>query len=79
MKINKSRKAVTVVTEFETENLGLNALKMHFLNKVTRRVARNSRWGAVLVVWGRSLQLPEARRFGGGAPSARKFCNFLQK
>ena len=35
-----------------------------------RRVARNSQWGAVLGVWGRSPQPPEAkgvrgRRFGG--------------
>ena len=56
------------------------------------RVARNSQWGAVLGVWGRGLQSPEAKRgpgakplavegwgSGGGAPSPRKFCIFLQK
>ena len=30
-------------------------------------------------VWGQSPQPPEARGSGGGAPSARKFCIFLQK
>ena len=34
--------------------------------------------GAVLGVWGQSPQPKEARGFGGGAPSARKFCIFLQ-
>ena len=34
--------------------------------------------GAVLGVWEQSPQPPEARGFGGGAPSARKFCIFLQ-
>ena len=29
-------------------------------------------------VWGQSPQPPEARGSGGGAPSARKFCVFLQ-
>ena len=27
--------------------------------------------------WGQSLQPPEAWRFGGGAPNARKFCILL--
>ena len=30
MKTNKSRIAVTVAAVFQTENLGLNALKTHF-------------------------------------------------
>ena len=34
---------------------------------------------AILGVWGRSPQSPEARGLGGGAPSVRKFCIFLQK
>ena len=46
-----------------------------------------SQWGSVgeapsrrrLEVWGQSPQPPEARGFGGEAPSARKFCIFLQK
>ena len=37
---------------------------------------RNGR--AVLGVWEQSPQPPEARGFGGGAPSALKFCIFLQ-
>ena len=45
----------------------------------SRRVARNSQWGAVWGVWGQSPQPPETRGTGGGAPSARKFCIFLQK
>ena len=32
-----------------------------------------------LGVWGKSPQPPEARGSGGGDPSARKFCIFLQK
>ena len=57
-----------------------------------RRVARNLQWGGGLFwgsgseiprrrrlgVWKQSPQPPEARGFGGGAPSARKFCIFLQ-
>ena len=35
--------------------------------------------GAALGVWGQSPQPPEARGPGGGAPSDRKFCIFLQK
>ena len=43
----------------------------------SRRVARNLQWGGgVLGVW---EQPTEARGPGGGAPSARKFCIFLQK
>ena len=34
--------------------------------------------GVVLGVWGQSPQPPEEQGFGGGAPSARKFCIFLQ-
>ena len=34
---------------------------------------------ATLGVWGLSSQLPEALGPGDGAPSARKFCFFLQK
>ena len=34
-------------------------------------------WG--LGVWGQSPQPPEARGSRDGAPSARKFCIFLQK
>ena len=30
-------------------------------------------------IWGQSPQPPDARGSGGGAPSARKFCIFLQK
>ena len=56
-----------------------------------RRVARNLQLGAVLGgggassrrrpmgVWGQSPQPPKTRGSGGGAPSARKFCIFLQK
>ena len=35
--------------------------------------------GAVVGVWGQSPQPPEAWGFGSGAPSASKFCIFLQK
>ena len=35
MKTNKSRIAATAVTVFQTENLGLNAFKMHFSKTVT--------------------------------------------
>ena len=59
----------------------------------TRCVARNSQWGGgcfgglgaeipAAGGWGfrgQSPQLPEARGSGGEAPSARKFCIFLQK
>ena len=51
----------------------------------SRRVARNSQWGAVLGVWGRSPQPPEANGglgakppaaggwgFGGKAPNRRR-------
>ena len=40
----------------------------------SRHVARNSQWG---LFWGQKP--PEARGSGGSAPSARKFCIFLQK
>ena len=43
--------------------------------KTVRRVARNSQWGAVLGVWGRSPQPPEAN----GGLGAQKFGVFLQK
>ena len=59
---------------------------------VVRRVTKNSQWGAVLWVLGPSplpreangslgAKLPAARSWGsgGGTPSARKFCIFLQK
>ena len=59
---------------------------------VSRRVARNSQWGGLfggsggfapgcrrLGVWEQSPQPPEAWGSGSGAPSARKFCIFLQK
>ena len=78
-----------------SENLHCNASDLEsssYLHTMHRRVARNSQWGAILGVWGRSPQPPkangglvfcpqppEARGFGGGAPSARKFCIFLQK
>ena len=58
----------------------------------SRPVARNPQWGAVLGVWGRIPQQPEANgvlgakppvaggtKSVGGAPSAQKFCIFLQK
>ena len=58
----------------------------------SRRIAKNSQWGAVcwgsggeapsrgmLRVWGQSPQPAEARGSRGGAPSAQKFCVFLQK
>ena len=47
MKTDKSRIAVTVVTVFQTENLGLNKLKMHFLNTVTTITAIQTKKAAV--------------------------------
>ena len=35
---------------------------------IFRRVARNSKWGAALGVWGRSPQPPEAGGFGAKPP-----------
>ena len=45
------------------------------LMEVRRRSPQPPRQG----VWGQSPQPPESRGSGGGAPSARKFCIFLQK
>ena len=51
--------------------LCLGILKKHDSLNVTRRVARNSQWGgAVLGVWGRSPQLPEANGGLGAKPPA---------
>ena len=41
--------------------------------------ARNQKFAmGGLGVWGQSPQPPEAQGFGGGAPSARKFCIFCK-
>ena len=47
MKANKSRIAVSVGTVFQTENLGLNALKMYFWNTVTTITAIQTEKAAV--------------------------------
>ena len=58
---------------------GLSTPKRFVAVAIPKRVARNSQWGAVLGGWGQSSQPSEARGSGGGAPSDRKFCIFLQK
>ena len=58
----------------------MTAKSMEISKVKARRVARNSQWGGYYGVWERSPLQPEANEgAGGGAPSARKFCIFLQK
>ena len=48
---------------------------------LTMRQARSQKFamgGLCLGVWGKIPQPTEARGFGGGSPSARKFCIVLQ-
>ena len=46
--------------------------------RISKRVARNSQWGAVLGVWERSPQLPEAVCLGA-EPQALEILDFFAK
>ena len=51
IKTNKWRIAVTAGTVFQTENLGLNALKLRFWNIVTTTTAIQTEKAAVYEEW----------------------------
>ena len=62
-----------------SRNLVFNEINSSLFADIQARSQKFPIRGAILGVWGPRPQPPKARGSEGGAPSAQKFCIFLQK